>query len=205
MKKLFYIMFIVSIALLLAVSSWAGTITAGNQYSTLLPAGRILTVAAPPGTTGSVIRLARLPGGGAVQSTTTVEAVNLIFGPYEQSERFTVACSAGTITTAEAFNESRPKIVTILMADVDYILSVAEALCDILLVTGSTSGAAIIAPAVAESGISRIYTVRNGGADAAGFEIKASGGTGVTVATGKTASVYYNGSDYARTTADATN
>ena len=98
-----------------------------------------------------------------------------------------------------------PKIATILMTGVDYTLSAAEALCDVLLVTGSPSGQAIIAPAVAESGISRIYTVRNGGADSLGLDIMVSGGTGVTVATGKTASVYYNGSDYARQTADATN
>ncbi|MBC8392611.1 MAG: hypothetical protein H8E17_08620 [Deltaproteobacteria bacterium] len=205
MKKILSIILILFISILLAVPAGAASITAGNSDSSLLPAGKILTVSAPPSTTGSVIRLARLPGGGTVQSTTAVAGVQLIFGPYEQSERFTVSCTAGTITTATAYKDPRPKIVTILMANVDYLLSAAEALCDILLVTGSPSGLAIIAPAVAESGISRIYTVRNGGGDSDDVILKISGGTGVTVGTGKTASVYYNGSDYARQTADATN
>ena len=198
-------MLILFISILLAVPAGAASITANNSDSSLLPAGKILTVTAPPGTTGSVIRLARLPGGSSVQSTTAVAGIDLIFGPYEQSERITVSCTAGTITTATAYDDPRPKIVTILMLGVDYLLSAAEALCDVLLVTGSPSGEAIIAPAVAESGISRIYTVRNGGADSLGVDIMIYGGTGVTVATGKTASVYYNGSDYARQTADATN
>jgi len=205
MKKLFLLMFIVFISVLLVAPAWAASVKATEQYSTLLPAGKILTVTAPSGTTGSAIQLARLPGGGSAQYTTTVNGLDLIFGPYEQAERFTVICTAGTITIAEAYKEKRPTIATIIMAAVDYSLSAAEALCDILLVTVSPSGQAIIAPAVSESGISRIYTIKNGGADSLGVVIKPSGGTGVTIATGKTAMVYFDGTDYERATPDATN
>jgi hypothetical protein len=97
-------------------------------------------------------------------------------------------------------------ICTITMAAVDYTLSAAEALCSILEVAGSPSGQAIIAPTVSVAGVSVPYTVRNAGADSAAVTIKKSGGTGVEVATGKTARVFWSGvgSDYVRETADAT-
>ena len=97
------------------------------------------------------------------------------------------------------------KIATIAMTGVDYTLSAAEALCNILIVTGSPSGKSIVAPTVSTSGVSVLYTVRNAGADSASVVIKKSAGTGVTVATGKTAEVFWPGSDYARKTPDATN
>ena len=95
-----------------------------------------------------------------------------------------------------------PSIATIVMATVDYTLSAAEALCNILVVTGSPSGQGIIAPSISASGVSRLYTVRNAGTE--DVVIKVSGGTGVTVGTGKTAKVFWSGSDYVRETADAT-
>lgn len=97
------------------------------------------------------------------------------------------------------------KIAPIVMTAVDYTLSAAEALCSILIVTGSPSGNAIIAPTVSTSGVSVLYTVRNAGGDSASVVIKKTAGTGVTVATGKTAEVYWSGSDYVRKTPDATN
>ncbi|MDD4390184.1 MAG: hypothetical protein PHW03_05210 [Eubacteriales bacterium] len=204
MKKLFSVMFFAMLVILFALPAFAETVSAGNSYTTILPAGKILTVAAPSGTTGSVIRLGRLPGG-AKQSTTAVTGSGLIFGPYEQSERFTIIASAGTITVSTAASDLRPKIVTIAMSAVDYVLSVSEALCKYLIVTGSASGQAIIAPLVDESGISREYVVRNTSDDSASVYIKQSGGTGAVIATGKTAEVFYNGSDYVKKTSDATN
>lgn len=96
------------------------------------------------------------------------------------------------------------KIASIVMTGVDYTLSTAESLCSILIVTGSTSSAAIIAPTISQTGVSRLYTVRNAGADSKNVTIKKTSGTGVTIATGKTAKVFWSGSDYVRETADAT-
>lgn len=95
------------------------------------------------------------------------------------------------------------KVATIVMAVADYTLSTAQALANILIVTGSPSGQAIIAPVVSASGVSLLYTVRNTGA--ASVVIKAPGKTGVTIAAGKTAEVYWLTDDYVRKTADATN
>lgn len=97
------------------------------------------------------------------------------------------------------------KIATIAMTGVDYTLSAAEALCNILVVTGSPSGQSIIAPTLTKTDTGLLYTVRNAGSDAAAVTIKASGQTGVSIATGKTAEVYWLTDDYVRKTADATN
>jgi len=96
------------------------------------------------------------------------------------------------------------KVADIAMTGVDYTLSAAEALCNILVVTGSPSGQAIIAPSITGTGVSRLYTVRNAGSDSGTVTLKKSGGTGVAVAAGKTAEVYWLGTDYVRKTADAT-
>jgi hypothetical protein len=96
------------------------------------------------------------------------------------------------------------KIASIVMTGVDYTLSAAEALCNILVVKGSPSGQAIIAPTISASGVSRLYTVRNEGGDSGDVIIKKTAGTGVTIGTGKTAKVFWSGSDYVRETADAT-
>jgi hypothetical protein len=97
------------------------------------------------------------------------------------------------------------KVASIVMTGVDYTLSTAEALCNILVVTGSPSGQSIIAPTLTTSGASLLYTVRNAGGDSAAVTLKASGETGVAIATGKTAAVYFLTDDYVRLTADATN
>jgi hypothetical protein len=96
------------------------------------------------------------------------------------------------------------KVASIVMTGVDYTLSAAEALCNILIVTGSPSGKSIIAPTLTTSGASLLYTVRNAGSDSGTVTIKATGQTGVNVATGKTAEVYFLTDDYVRKTADAT-
>ena len=97
------------------------------------------------------------------------------------------------------------KIATIAMTGVDYTLSAAEALCNILVVTGSPSGQSIIAPTLTKTDTGLLYTVRNAGSDSAAVKIKASGQTGVSIATGKTAEVYFLTDDYVRKTGDATN
>lgn len=81
----------------------------------------------------------------------------------------------------------------------DWTLSAAEKLSATLICTNADAGANIIAPAEA-----RRYIVRNASGHA--ITIKKSGGTGVTVANGKTAEVIYSATagDYIRVTADVT-
>lgn len=114
--------------------------------------------------------------------------------------------SGGTvdIESGGAITGFAQKVADIVMTGVDYTLSAAEALCNILNVTGSPSGQAIIAPSISASGVSRLYTVRNAGSDSGSVVLKKSAGTGVTVGTGKTAEVYWLSTDYVRKTADAT-
>lgn len=70
-----------------------------NEKQTLsLAAGQVLTVTAPPGATGAVVRLSRVPGGGDSQSSTAIAGANLTFGPYAKTERFEIICTAGSVT-----------------------------------------------------------------------------------------------------------
>jgi hypothetical protein len=74
-----------------------------NESITLsLPAGSVLTIAAPSGTSGSVVRLPRLPGGGDSVSTTAIAGAALSFGPYADPERFKVLCTTGQVTVTVA-------------------------------------------------------------------------------------------------------
>jgi len=65
-----------------------------------LPAGQVLTLTNPSGTTGLCVRLPRLPGGGDAQSSTSIAGADLTFGPYAEVERFEISCTLGTVTTA---------------------------------------------------------------------------------------------------------
>ena len=74
-----------------------------NEKTTLfLPAGQVLSVVAASGASGSAIRMAKLPGGGDAQSITAIAGADLSFGPYAQTERFEIICTAGTLTIATA-------------------------------------------------------------------------------------------------------
>ena len=74
-----------------------------NEKQTLtLPAGNVLTITAAAGVTGLVVRLPQSPGGGDAQSVTPIAGANLTFGPYALPERFSIVCTAGTITLSMA-------------------------------------------------------------------------------------------------------
>jgi hypothetical protein len=76
-----------------------------NEKQTLhLPAGQVLSIAAASGASGSAIRLAKMPGGGDAQSITAITTgATFTFGPYAQTERFEIICTAGVLTiTTEA-------------------------------------------------------------------------------------------------------
>jgi hypothetical protein len=86
-------------------------------------------------------------------------------------------------------------------AHADWTLSTTEATY-LLLVTSSGDGtnSNIIAYPTPSNG--KLYVVRNGSKQ--NNIIKPSGGTGITIASGKTASVIFWGTDFIRVTADAT-
>lgn len=102
---------------------------ANEQQTLFLPAGQVLSVVAASGASGSAIRMAKLPGGGDAQSITAIAGANLTFGPYAQTERFNIICTAGTLTIAMAF----PDPAT-LATDIEVAAVVAA------LLTGTLSG-----------------------------------------------------------------
>jgi hypothetical protein len=79
-----------------------------------------------------------------------------------------------------------------------WTLSADEALCFYLIVTNANGAADIIAPHIEGT----TYCLRNASGQA--ITLKKSGGTGIAVANGKTATLWHNGSDYVRATADQT-
>lgn len=89
------------------------------------------------------------------------------------------------------------------MAVANWTLTKAQSLVTFIQVTQSPSGYSIVVPtAFLRTGDLKV--IRNAGGDSAAVTIKPYGGTGISVAAGKTAIVMYNGSDYVRVTADAT-
>ena len=101
-----------------------------NEKTTLhLSAGQVLSIAAAAGVTGSVVRLPLLPGGGDAQSVTAIAGASLTFGPYAETERFEIICTAGTLTIATAF----PDPAT-LATDIEVAAVVAA------LLTGTLAG-----------------------------------------------------------------
>ncbi|MEN6614964.1 MAG: hypothetical protein ABFD12_00260 [Syntrophorhabdus sp.] len=79
-----------------------------------------------------------------------------------------------------------------------WVMSTAETICSFLSISSGSGAISIIAPDTA----GKVYIVRNASLSGT-VTIKISGGTGVSVAVGKTAVVMHNGSDYVRVTADA--
>jgi hypothetical protein len=85
-----------------------------------------------------------------------------------------------------------------LNATTDHTLTATETASRILVIGGTTGGSTnVIAPAV----LGACYTVNNN--TGSNIVFKKAGGTGVTIATAKTAEVFYNGTNYIRRTADA--
>lgn len=77
------------------------TLTNGKE-TLVLPAGQVLSIASPSGSSGLAVRLSRVPGGGDAQSVTAIAGSNLTFGAYAATERFEITCDAGTLTLTMA-------------------------------------------------------------------------------------------------------
>jgi hypothetical protein len=96
------------------------------------------------------------------------------------------------------------KIASIAMAGADHTLTALEYICNLLIVTGSPSGNSLIAPTPTDSSVGVLYTVRNAGSDSQAVVIQTSGGASVSIATGKTATVFCKSTGCYRITDDAT-
>ena len=103
---------------------------------------------------------------------------------------------SGSYITGLATKETTHVFTTLA----DWTLSATEMICNLLITSSGSGGANIIAPAAP----GREYVVRNAGDGT--VTIKKSAGTGVSIASGKTATVRYSATaaDYIRITADAT-
>jgi hypothetical protein len=133
---------------LFVLSVWA--LNAGQDETYYLPAGEVLTVAAPPGTTGLVVRLSRAPGGGDPQSVTAINGANLTFGAYPQTERFKISVTAGAVT------------VTISKEDP---LALQNATVDNTIIGSSTAAAGTFTNITATGTIKGLTEVINGSAN----------------------------------------
>lgn len=111
----------------------------------------------------------------------------------------------GQPSSAVILNDSGGQLLcpgrnVITVADADITLTAAQAACDIIEVaTGTyTAGRNVVLPTV--NGLKYIVFNNQGGAFAATF--KTSAGTGVAVAQAKRATIYCDGTNYVRVTAD---
>lgn len=133
---------------LFILSAWA--LNAGHDETYILPAGEVLTVAAPPGTTGLAVRLSRTPGGGDAQSVTPIDGANLTFGPYAQTERFKISVTTGSVT------------VTIAKEDP---LALQNATVDNTIIGATTAAAGTFTDISATGSIKGLKSVVNGAAN----------------------------------------
>lgn len=133
---------------LFVLSVWA--LNAGHDETYILPAGEVLTVAAPPGTTGLAVRLSRTPGGGDAQSVTPIDGANLTFGPYAQTERFKISVTTGSVT------------VTIAKEDP---LALQNATVDNTIIGATTAAAGTFTDISATGSIKGLKSVVNGAAN----------------------------------------
>jgi hypothetical protein len=77
-------------------------ITQGDHSNQLLPAGHTLTVVAPAGATGSVVRLGDQAGQQAQSVTAISQSTTTVFGPYPSPARFDLVCRTGVLTATLA-------------------------------------------------------------------------------------------------------
>lgn len=130
--------------------------------------------------------------------TATFTGATLTGGTFASQTLTGATITSPTVTGIDTtYNVSTHEYTT----DADWAMSATEAKSILLSVSSGSGALNIIGPDVS----GRLYVVRNGSAGAVGsVTLKKSGGTGITVASGKTAILMHNGSDYIRVTADGT-
>lgn len=113
-----------------------------------------------------------------------------------------VVANGGAISVEDGGNISglSLSITSKVLTLTDWVLSAVEKLTTLLVCTSGSTGTNYIIDSPGTAG--RVFIIRN--ASNGSIVIKENGGTGVTIASGKTAVVMHNGTDYVRVTADAT-
>ena len=113
-----------------------------------------------------------------------------------------VVANGGAISVEDGGNISglSLSITSKVLTLSNWVLSAVEKLTTLLTLTSGSTGTNYIIDSGGTAG--RVFFIRN--ASNGSVTIKENGGTGVTIATGKTAVVMHNGTDYVRVTADAT-
>ena len=135
-----------------------------------------------------------LPASGAVSSNTTGFTAGSI-------PLYTVITGASTVTSYTDHRLATPEFTGRLaktMGDANTTLTQAEARNNIIELTGTLTAARNIVLPLAV----RQYTVFNGSTGGFGLQFIGASGTGVTVAAGKRAIVYADGTNIVRVTAD---
>ena len=136
-----------------------------------------------------------LPASGAVSSNTTGFTAGSI-------PLYTVITGASTVTSYTDHRLATPEFTGRLaktMGDANTTLTQAEARNNIIELTGTLTAARNIVLPLAV----RQYTVFNGSTGGFGLQFIGASGTGVTVAAGKRAIVYADGTNIVRVTPDA--
>lgn len=135
-----------------------------------------------------------LPASGAVSSNTTGFTAGSI-------PLYTIITGASTVTSYTDHRLATPEFTGRLaktMGDANTTLTQAEARNNIIELTGTLTAARNIVLPLAV----RQYTVFNGSTGGFGLQFIGASGTGVTVAAGKRAIVYADGTNIVRVTAD---
>ena len=136
-----------------------------------------------------------LPASGAVSSNTTGFTAGSI-------PLYTVITGASTVTSYTDHRLATPEFTGRLaktMGDANTTLTQAEARNNIIELTGTLTAARNIVLPLSV----RQYTVFNGSTGGFGLQFIGASGTGITVAAGKRAIVYADGTNIVRVTADA--
>lgn len=136
-----------------------------------------------------------LPASGAVSSNTTGFTAGSI-------PLYTIITGASTVTSYTDHRLATPEFTGRLaktMGDANTTLTQAEARNNIIELTGTLTAARNIVLPLAV----RQYTVFNGSTGGFGLQFIGASGTGITVAAGKRAIVYADGTNIVRVTADA--
>ncbi len=136
-----------------------------------------------------------LPASGAVSSNTTGFTAGSI-------PLYTVITGASTVTSYTDHRLATPEFTGRLaktMGDANTTLTQAEARNNIIELTGTLTAARNIVLPLAV----RQYTVFNGSTGGFGLQFIGASGTGITVAAGKRAIVYADGTNIVRVTPDA--
>jgi hypothetical protein len=167
------------------------TVTGGTYSSPAITGGTFTS------STGSSMTLTTPTVTGGTFTSATISGSTTLGGTLTGGTLATATITSPTVTGIDTtYNVSSHEYTT----NADWVMSATEAKSFLLTVTSASSTTNIIAPNVS----GRLYVVRNDTSPGGNCTIKKSGGTGIAIACGKTATVIHNGSDYIRVTADQT-